>query len=127
MHGCKRMFLSVFSWSMFQVFYLDVAYICNGYTRVFWCFRYMLQVFQLFGCMLQVFHLNVTKVDLVLHMLQWDPLAVMHTRGKRRDGKRHDGERRNQRGMAAGAWAVPACVCSRGRARVVPSVTGGTR
>ena len=26
--------------------------------------------------MLQVFHLDDTKVDLVLHMLQWDPLAA---------------------------------------------------
>ena len=26
--------------------------------------------------MLQVFHIDVAKVDLVLHMLQWDPLAA---------------------------------------------------
>jgi hypothetical protein len=41
----------------------------------------MLQVFQtyvasisaIFGRMLQVFYLSVVKVNLVLHMLQWDP------------------------------------------------------
>jgi len=38
--------------------------------------------------MLQMFHLDVTKVDLVLHMLQRDPSAVVHARAKRRDGKR---------------------------------------
>jgi hypothetical protein len=26
--------------------------------------------------MLQMFHLNVAKVDLVLHILQWDPPAT---------------------------------------------------
>jgi hypothetical protein len=78
---------------------------CNGYTLVF---PGVLEV-----CC-NYFYLDVAKVDLVLrHMLQCDPNAVMHTRGKQRDGKR--------RGMATVAQLVPACACS--RARAVPSVT----
>jgi hypothetical protein len=43
---------------MFQVFYLDIAYVCYGSIRMFQaCFRY-------FKLMLQVFHLDVAKVDL---------------------------------------------------------------
>jgi hypothetical protein len=38
-----------------EVFYVDVAYVCNGF-HVF------------FFCMLQVLHLDVSKVDQVLHM-----------------------------------------------------------
>jgi hypothetical protein len=54
-----------------QVFYLDVAYTCNGFFRCFAsisnvCFR----CFSYFGRMLEVFYLDVTKVYLVLHMLQ---------------------------------------------------------
>jgi hypothetical protein len=81
---------------------------CNDYTRVFIyflgvckCFRCMVQVFQLFwmyvasvsdvrykcfsrfGHMLKVFHLDVTKVYLVLHMLQWDPPTACATVGDR--------------------------------------------
>jgi hypothetical protein len=45
----------------------------------FKCFLGVLQVFKtfvtsvstVFGRMLQVFHLGVSKVDLMLHMLQW--------------------------------------------------------
>jgi hypothetical protein len=73
---------------MLQVFHLyvakvdlDVAYVlqwlhaCFKYFQVFCkCFRHMLaSVSVVFGCMLQAFHLNVVKVNLVLHMLQWDP------------------------------------------------------
>jgi hypothetical protein len=59
---------------------------CDGY-QVFW------KYFRCFRCMLQVFHIDVAKVDLVLHMLQQDPSAaaacssrwgVVHGRGKRR-------------------------------------------
>jgi hypothetical protein len=43
---------------MFQVFYLDVAYVCYGSIRMFQaCFR-------CFRLMLQVFYLDVVKVDL---------------------------------------------------------------
>jgi hypothetical protein len=61
---------------------------CNGCTRVSYvcCKR-----FNCFGRMLQIFSLNVTKVDLVLHMLRWNPFAAavyycsywvrLHTRG----------------------------------------------
>jgi len=56
---------------MLQVFYLDVAYVCN-------IFRVFLQVFQthvfkcficLF-CMLQVLHPNVSKVNHVAHVMR---------------------------------------------------------
>jgi hypothetical protein len=41
------------------------------------CFKtYVVSVSIVFGRMLQVFHLDVTKVDLVLDMLQWDQLAT---------------------------------------------------
>jgi hypothetical protein len=57
-----------------------------------------------------MFHLDVAKVDLVLHMLQCDIFVIVYVHGKRR-------------GMAAGAWLVPACACS--RAQADSSVTGG--
>jgi hypothetical protein len=47
---------------LLQVFHLDVAYVCND--------------FKCFPCVLQVFHLGVVKVDLMLHMLQWDPPII---------------------------------------------------
>jgi hypothetical protein len=53
------------------------AYVCNGYTRIFKFFSFFASVsdvcckcFSCFRCMLQVFHLNVVKVDRMLHMLQ---------------------------------------------------------
>jgi hypothetical protein len=68
---------------MLQVFHLDVAYVSYICCK---CFIWMLHMFSIhtcfpgisdvcckcfncFRCMLQVFHLNVVKVDLVLHML----------------------------------------------------------
>jgi hypothetical protein len=56
---------------MFHTYVASVSYgccICFAMaTDVFsWCFRRMLQVF----------HLDVVKVDLVLHMLQWNLSAV---------------------------------------------------
>jgi hypothetical protein len=54
---------------------------CNDF-QVF--FRYVLKVFQMhvlnvssvFVCMLQVLHMDVSKVDWVLHMMQCDTLAA---------------------------------------------------
>ena len=44
-------------------------------STVFGCFAIVLDVCcKYFNCMLQVFYLDVAKVDLVLHMLQWDRL-----------------------------------------------------
>jgi hypothetical protein len=53
---------------MLQVSYLDVVYVCNGYTYVF----KFSGVFESVSVvrMLQVFHLKVAKVDMLLHMLQ---------------------------------------------------------
>jgi hypothetical protein len=57
---------------MLQVFYLDVAYVCNS----FMCFQVFLQVFQMhilsvssiFIRMLQMLYLDVSKVNWVLHL-----------------------------------------------------------
>jgi hypothetical protein len=78
-----QVFLGV-SYIYLQVFYLDVAYVCDGFQV---CFRRFSQVFQtlvssvssfLFCmlqllyldvfCMLQLLYLDVSKVDRVLHM-----------------------------------------------------------
>jgi hypothetical protein len=64
MHVAKR---------MFQVFHTYV-------TSVHMCFSSISDVcyrcFNCFRCMLQGFHLDVAKIDLVLHLLQWDPPIV---------------------------------------------------
>jgi hypothetical protein len=56
-----------------KAFYLNVSYICNGFkcflgafTSIFRC---MLSVSCVFKRMLQVLHLNISKVNRVLHML----------------------------------------------------------
>jgi hypothetical protein len=57
---------------MLQLFYLDIAYVCNSFT----CFQVFLQVFQMhvlsissvFIRMLQMLHLDILKVDQVLHL-----------------------------------------------------------
>jgi hypothetical protein len=64
--------VSVFIWMlhmfhhMLQMFYLDDAYVCNGFSSVFRCFckclRRMLQMFQLFQTMLQVFACRCCKI-----------------------------------------------------------------
>jgi hypothetical protein len=55
-----------------QVFHLDVAYICNGFQvflDILASVSYAcLNVSSVFFCMLQLLHLNVLKVDQVLHM-----------------------------------------------------------
>ena len=66
---CFRCFIR-----MLHVFYLNVAYVLQwlhtcflGVSDIYCkCFNY-------FWTMLQLFYLDVAKVDLVLHMLQWDP------------------------------------------------------
>jgi hypothetical protein len=49
-------------------------------SSVFRCFASVSDIcckcFSYFGRMLQVFHLDVTKLDLVLHMLHWYPAAA---------------------------------------------------
>jgi hypothetical protein len=67
--------LYMFSHKCYKAFFLDVAYIFNGFSSVFSFF----QVFQtnvssvssVVRSMLQIFHLDISKVDGVLHMLQW--------------------------------------------------------
>jgi hypothetical protein len=61
---------------MLQVFHLDVCICRNVYTCVFKyflvfykCFRLCGKCFSCFGHILKCFHLDVVKVDQVLHML----------------------------------------------------------
>jgi hypothetical protein len=71
---------------MLQLFYLnvtkvdlDVAYVFNGYTCISSVSdnqTYVCKCFSCFRRMLQVFHLDVAKVVLVLHMLQWDSPVI---------------------------------------------------
>jgi hypothetical protein len=75
---CKRCYKCFMCFiRMLQVFHLDVAYVCNDFQVFPRCFASVSDVcckcFSYFRHMLQVFHLGVAKVDLVLHMLQWDP------------------------------------------------------
>jgi hypothetical protein len=58
---------------MMQVFYLNVAYVCNGFQVFFMCVlqvfqKHVLSVSSVFRRMLQVLHLDVSKVDRVLQM-----------------------------------------------------------
>jgi hypothetical protein len=57
---------------MLQVFYLDVAYVCNRFqvlSGVFQVFQtHILSVSFISFCMLQVLHLDVLKVDRMLYM-----------------------------------------------------------
>jgi hypothetical protein len=55
---CYRCFIR-----LLQVFYLDVAYVCNGLQVLSRCFA------NVFRCILQVFHLNVAYVCNGLHVL----------------------------------------------------------
>jgi len=62
---------------MLQVFHLNVAYVLQwlhtSFPRVSdVCCKY----FNYFRRVLQMFPLDVAKVDLVLHMLQWTPSAA---------------------------------------------------
>jgi hypothetical protein len=53
---------------MMQVFYLDVAYAYNGFKCFCKCFRRMFQIFLfVFRHILQLLHLDVSKLDRVLH------------------------------------------------------------
>jgi hypothetical protein len=76
--------------------------------------------------MLQVFHLNIVKLDLVLHMLQCDPPAAsaycscwgtVHACGKRRD------DVRSKEGWWQGRGRSPP-IRAAGTARAVPFVAG---
>jgi hypothetical protein len=71
---CKYVYLDVayVSHICCKCFYLDVSYVCNSFQVFFHAF---LQVFQInvssvssFFCMLQVLHLDVSKVDRMLHL-----------------------------------------------------------
>ena len=64
-------YVSSVSYVCLQVFHQDVVYVCNGFQMFFrrFCkwFRRLFQVFHLSFFMLQLLHLDVLKVDRVLH------------------------------------------------------------
>jgi hypothetical protein len=49
------------------VFYLNIAYVCNGFQAFLGIFASVLEAFlsvsSVFFCMLQVLHLDISKVD----------------------------------------------------------------
>jgi hypothetical protein len=60
---------------MLQVFYLNVVYVCNGFQVFFHVFlqvfhRHVSSALSIFRRIFQMLHLDVSKVDRVLHMLQ---------------------------------------------------------
>jgi hypothetical protein len=71
---CKNAYLDVayIFTHMLKVFYLDVVYVCNGFQVFISVFVSVSSTcFKCFIClffMLQVLHLNISKVDRVLHM-----------------------------------------------------------
>jgi hypothetical protein len=67
---------SVASNVCFMCFVWMLHIFCNGYTCFFGVSDICCKCFSYFGHILQVFYLNITKVDPVLHMLQWNPPAA---------------------------------------------------
>jgi len=83
---------------------------------------YVASVLAIFGRILQVFYLGVVKVELVLHMLQWDPPSGMgplleHRRagvdGRVRNECRHEGPRSGAREKQAAQAAFLLCAWHR--------------
>jgi hypothetical protein len=95
---------------LFQTYVLRVLSGCCIYfamvTHIFFrCFRRMLQMFQWFrGCILQVFHLNIAKVDRVLHMLHWDPPAATAMASYMRVGSGGTGHGAATGARSGGGW-----------------------
>jgi hypothetical protein len=77
---------------------------CNDFLSFFMCFANVLDVcckyFICFTHMLQVFYLDIIKVDLMLHMLLWDPPSrLLQLLGHRRScAWEAEGARETQRG-----------------------------
>ena len=109
-----------------KCFILMFAYVCNGYTRVFKffqvfckCFKRTLQSFSCFGRTSEVFHLDVAKLDRVLHTYcntrekrsrcEWSPREVWR-RGWGRASSRVDVESRHAPGKRSASTAVLLCI-----------------
>jgi hypothetical protein len=67
-HLSSHVYCKCFIW-MFQKYILMFAHVAMGYTCMFQ--MHVLSVLSVFRHMLQMFHLNISKVDIVLHILQW--------------------------------------------------------
>jgi hypothetical protein len=67
---------------MLQVFYLDVVYVVHGFQVFFRCFckcfiqMHVLSISAAFRRILQMLHLDVSKVDWVLHLAPSSSLAA---------------------------------------------------
>ena len=86
-HACSKHMFQVFSgvsYVCLQVFYLDVAYICNGFQIFFKCFRkcfrrFVSSALSVFFSMLQLLYLDISKVDRVLRMgCAWKAAGEFH-------------------------------------------------
>jgi hypothetical protein len=114
-------------WICFHTYVARVSSGCciclQWLSSVFRCFASVSDVcykcFSCFGHMLQVFHLDVAKVDLVLHMLQWDPyVAVAGAPLSQRRWSPRTGMRHGQVSHPCGWRARTPCGCAnRGAAR----------
>jgi hypothetical protein len=108
----------VFIW-MLHMFHTDVANVLFGYCVCLQWFSSVLGVFKsvadacckyfnCFECILQVLPLDIVKLDLVLLMLQWDPLAAAAgapPSRRRRPGKwRPRGRERSPCGVGRCGW-----------------------
>jgi hypothetical protein len=131
---------------MFQVFQVIHTYVANVLskccicfaiaTNVFFCVfqTYVASVSTISNICCKVFHLDVTKLNLMLHILQWDPLPQSPTaaglvcmrverRGRERqawetepvqiDTRPHVGARRRGKRSSAGPHVKQAHVCMR--------------
>jgi hypothetical protein len=80
---------------MFHTYVASVAYFlhicCKYLSRCCICFAMATHVFlSCFGRMLHMFHLDVVKVNLVLHMLEWTPSLQQPPATTARPGRGHD-------------------------------------
>jgi hypothetical protein len=61
---------------MLQAFYLDIAYVLQWLQMCFPSVSNVVNILTVLDICCKVFHLDIAKLDLVLHMLRWDPLAI---------------------------------------------------
>jgi hypothetical protein len=94
---------------MLQVFYLDVVYVCNIFLTVF--ASVLETYFKGFIClfyMLQVLHMNVSKVDRVLHIrCTWEARGCERLWRRRRSAARTSNGRETQAVRAMSGQRAP--------------------
>ena len=92
-----------------SAFHLDVTMFVmdkHVFSSFFWCFASVLDIccrcFSYFRRMLQMFHLNIAKVDRMLHMLNGTHLAQSPTAAARASSSGH---RKMRAGVGPTRWA----------------------